>query len=144
MKAIIEKTCLSYTTELPVRIYDLNYGRHVGHPELLRLVHQARIHFFANYSLQEHDIGGLCLLVKTSSINFRNEAFCGDVLKFYISINEIKRASMEMVYEITKGNDAIHLATVKETSLFINNTTRQIFPIPQVIRTIKAMDYAQE
>ncbi|HEX8659636.1 MAG TPA: thioesterase family protein, partial [Hymenobacter sp.] len=35
----------SFTTELPVRITDLNYGGHLGNDALLGILHEARVHF---------------------------------------------------------------------------------------------------
>lgn len=34
-----------FTTQLPVRITDINYGAHLGNDALLGLLHEARIHF---------------------------------------------------------------------------------------------------
>ena len=45
-----------FSTELRVRITDVNYGGHMGNDALLGLLHEARVQFLAHYGLSELDI----------------------------------------------------------------------------------------
>ena len=39
----------AYSTNIPVRITDINYGGHVGNDAILSLIHEARMQFLENH-----------------------------------------------------------------------------------------------
>ena len=41
-----------FSTELRVRITDVNYGGHMGNDSLLGLLHEARVRFLEHYALK--------------------------------------------------------------------------------------------
>ncbi len=53
----------SYTTHIPVRITDLNYGGHVGNDTILSLIHEARIQFLGHYGYGELNMEGVGLIM---------------------------------------------------------------------------------
>jgi acyl-CoA thioesterase FadM len=68
-----------FSTELRVRITDVNYGGHMGNDSLLGLLHEARVQFLAHYGLSELDIGGLWgIIMADSVIVYKSEAFPGE------------------------------------------------------------------
>ena len=71
-----------FTTEIEVRITDLNYGRHLGNDAMLGLVHEARVRFLRAHGLQELDVEGTGLVMIDAAIVYRAEAFAGDRLTF--------------------------------------------------------------
>jgi acyl-CoA thioesterase FadM len=40
----------TYTTEMPVRISDINYGGHLSNDSIVSLIHEARVRFLAQYN----------------------------------------------------------------------------------------------
>ncbi len=46
----------AYSTELTVRIQDINYGSHVGNDAFVSLLHEARIRYFNHLGYSETDI----------------------------------------------------------------------------------------
>ena len=45
-----------FSTEIPVRITDLNYGNHLGNDAILSLLHEARVRFLAYYGWTESSV----------------------------------------------------------------------------------------
>ena len=39
----------TFSTQIPVRITDINYGGHLGNDALLALLHEARVQFLRRY-----------------------------------------------------------------------------------------------
>ena len=70
----------SFTTSIPVRITDLNYGGHVGNDTMLSLIHEARMQFLKQLGYTELEFAGVGLIMADVGIEFKNELFYGDVV----------------------------------------------------------------
>ena len=136
MSELNELTLPEFNIDMDVRITDINYGGHLGHAELIKITHQARLKLFSKYSLKEDDLNGTGIIVKNLSVNYQGEAFFDDTLHISISIDNIDKASCDFLYKITKNLNA-RVATVMEKVLFMNYTTRKIARTPQVILDLK-------
>lgn len=125
-----------FQIEIPVRISDINYGGHLGHTELIKITHHARVKFFADNSLQEQDLNGAGIIVKSIQATYKAESFFDELLHISIYLQKIDKASCEFRYEISK-KDNQEVATVLETVLFMNYATRRIVRVPRVIHELK-------
>ena len=65
----------SFTTNIPVRITDLNYGEHVGNDSVLSIIHEARMQFLRYYGYTEMQFDGVSMIMSDVAIEFRNELF---------------------------------------------------------------------
>lgn len=50
--AIELPTSYLFSTEIPVRVTNLNYGNHVGNDRILSIFHKARIRFYRKLGLK--------------------------------------------------------------------------------------------
>ena len=48
----------SFTTSIPIRITDVNYGGHVGNDTILSLIHEARMQFLKQLGYSELEFAG--------------------------------------------------------------------------------------
>ena len=46
-----------FSTIIPVRITDLNYGNHLANDKVLSIIHESRIQFFQHYGYSELNFG---------------------------------------------------------------------------------------
>lgn len=136
MSKLNDLSLSEFKIDMDVRIMDINYGGHLGHAELIKITHQARLKLFSKYSLKEDNLNGAGIIVRNLSANYQGEAFFDDILHISISIDNIDRASCDFLYKITK-NSNVPVATVMEKVLFMNYTTRKIVRTPQVIFNLK-------
>ena len=109
-----------FEINIPVRISDVNYGKHLGHASLISIIHQARVKFLKYKCLDEMDIDGVSMIVKRIEVDYLGEAFFDEVLKVRVFIKEIDKASLSFFYLVTKGSDAEKVARVSELILFMN------------------------
>lgn len=65
----------SFSTEVEVRIGDINYGGHLGNDALLSLIHEARMRYFAALGYTELSLGGVGTIMADSAIVYKSEAF---------------------------------------------------------------------
>ena len=52
-----------FSTDIMVRITDINYGGHVGNDTILSLIHEARMQFLNSLSYTEMNCGEIALIM---------------------------------------------------------------------------------
>ena len=117
-----------FTTQLDVRVSDLNYGNHLGNDSILSLVHEARMRFLSDAGYSEMNVEGVGLIMADAGIQFKSEAFYGETIQIEIAINDIARVSFDLYYRL-KCNDRI-VAIVKTGMLFFDYENRKIKSVP--------------
>ncbi len=90
-----------FTTEIAVRISDVNYGGHLGNDAVLSLAHEARLQFLKSINCTELNLFGAAIIMGDAAVIYKAESFYGDTLNITISIGEITKISFEIFYEIS-------------------------------------------
>jgi acyl-CoA thioester hydrolase len=122
-----------FTTNIAVRITDINYGNHVGNDALVSIIHEARMQWLAANNFTELDIGGAALIMADLAIEYKAESFYGDILHVAISIGEITRVSFEIFYEITtiRKDKKILVVNAKTGMVCFDYEERKVTRIPE-------------
>ena len=92
----------SFTTEIPVRITDVNYGGHVGNDAVLSIIHEIRVQFLRHHGYKELDLAGVGLIMADVTIEFRSELFYGDTLRASVAASEFSRVGFDLYYKLEK------------------------------------------
>jgi acyl-CoA thioester hydrolase len=127
-----------FTTDIPVRITDINYGNHVGNDALVSIVHEARMQWLASNNFTELNIGGAALIMADLAVEYKAESFYGDTLHVAISIGEITKISFEIFYEIatTRSDKKILIANAKTGMVCFNYEARKVTSVPENFRIL--------
>ncbi|HZG99825.1 MAG TPA: acyl-CoA thioesterase, partial [Flavisolibacter sp.] len=80
-----------FTAQIPIRITDLNYGNHVGNDAILAIIHEARMQFLKSLGYTELQFAGVGMIMSDVGIEFKAEAFYGDVIKAEVGVNNISK-----------------------------------------------------
>ncbi len=131
---LIPPNNFSFSTNIPIRITDINYGGHVGNDTFLSLIHEARIKFLAHYSLTELDFGDASLIMSDISIEYKKELFYRDRLKVYVRITELHRAGFEIFYKMVKNEEELLVAHAQSGMVCYNYAIKKIVALPENIR----------
>jgi len=125
-----------FTTLIPVRITDLNYGGHVGNDTILSLLHEARMQYLHHYGYTELAFAGAGLIMSDVGIEFKNELFYGDTVKASVAIAEMSKVSFELYYKLEKESDGktVIIATAKTGMVCYNYEKKKVTPIPDEVR----------
>jgi acyl-CoA thioester hydrolase len=123
----------SFSTQIAVRISDINYGGHVGNDSILSLIHEARLHFLKSFGYTELEFAGVGLIMADAAIEFKGEAFYGDVLKAYVAVEEISRIGFELYYKLVKGEEETVVAIAKTGMICFDYTRRKVTAVPQEV-----------
>ncbi|WP_415883531.1 acyl-CoA thioesterase [Neptuniibacter sp. QD72_48] len=120
-----------FSTELPVRISDINYGGHLSNDAMLSIVHEARIRFLSHYHYGELDIEGLGLIMTDSAIVYKAEGFHGDQLQIDIALADINKYGFDFFYLITNKKTAVEVAHAKTGVVFFDYDKRSVTAVPE-------------
>ena len=120
----------SFSTDLSVRITDINYGGHLGNAAVLGLVHEARVRFLEHHGFSERDIGGASLIMSDAAVVYRSEGFHGDVIRIDVAAAEFSRTGFDLFFRLTNQSTAQELARAKTGMVAFDYSTRKVCPVP--------------
>jgi acyl-CoA thioesterase FadM len=127
-------TNLPFHTEIPIRIYDINYGGHLGNDAILSIVHEARVQFLQSLGYTELDIEGTGIMMTDAVITYISEGFYGDVLEVEVGVMDFQSANCDFVFRLTNKATGKEVVRAKIGITFINRQTRKISPVPDSFR----------
>ena len=78
----------SFSTDLRIRISDLNYGNHLANQNFLVYAQEARMRFFEKFGLSELDFGGSSLIQADAAIIYKGEGYYGDHLTIKVQAQQ--------------------------------------------------------
>lgn len=119
-----------FSTEIPVRITDLNYGNHLGNDALLGLIHEARMQFLSRWDYTEMDVDGCGLIMADAAIVYKAQAYYGDRLTIRIHVLQTSRKSCDFFYRIEKHSSEV-VALAKTAIVFFDYKQNKPVNIPQ-------------
>lgn len=132
-----------FTINIPVRIYDINYGNHLGHDSLVSILHESRIAFLKQHQLSELDIFGIGWIISNLNIAYKNQAFHGDILTISLAIQNITKTGFEFIHAVKMINHngkEINIADASTKMIFFDYKTNKIQKIPseflEIINTL--------
>lgn len=92
----------TFTTEIPIRITDLNYGGHVGNDSVLSILHEIRMQFLRHHGYTELDLAGTGMIMADVAIEFRSEVFYGESIRASVAAAEFSRVGFDLYYKLEK------------------------------------------
>ncbi|HZG23884.1 MAG TPA: thioesterase family protein [Chitinophagaceae bacterium] len=92
----------TFSTNIPVRISDINYGGHVGNDSILALIHEARVRFLDQFGFKELQVGNGGLIMRDVVIEFKRELFYGDTVKASVKAGDFSTSSFNLFYKLEK------------------------------------------
>lgn len=124
-------TSIHFSTEIQVRISDINYGNHLGNDSLLSLIHEARVRFLLNIGYTEMNIEGSGIIMNDVAIVYKAEAHYGDILQFNISAVDFHRFGCDLVYGITNKESGKEVARAKTGIVFYDYSRKKVVEVPE-------------
>lgn len=124
-----------FSTQIQVRISDLNYGNHLANDKVLTLMHEARVQFLRKYNQTEIQFFDLGLIQADTVIIYKQQAFLGDLLTFDLSVADLSKVGVNIYYKITKEKQEIARAKTnlaffdysKQKLVLLSARTREFF-----------------
>jgi len=127
----------TFTTDLPVRITDLNYGGHVGNDSVLSLIHEVRVQFLRHHGYTELELAGTGLIMSDVTIEFKHEVFYGETLRASVSAAEFSRVGFDLYYKLEKlsGEKWVPVVHARTGMVSYNYALKKIAALPTEVCT---------
>lgn len=119
-----------FSTEISVRIENVNYGGHLGNDSLLSLVHEARLRFLGSHGFTEADVGGVGIIMVDTIVIYKSESFYGDILRFEVAVGNVGKAGCDFFFRITNIATGKDVAHAKTGVVFFDYGARKVAPTP--------------
>lgn len=123
----------SFSTNISVRITDLNYGGHVGNDAFLSLLHEARMQYLHQFGYSEMNVEGVGLIMSDVGIEYKRELAYGDVVKISVAATGFDRLGFDLFYLIeliVEDGENLMAGKAKTGMLCFDYTTKKKASIP--------------
>ena len=125
-----------FSTEISLRISDINYGGHLGHDSILSLAHEARVRFFKSHGFTELNVFGPAMILSDVAINYKSEGFYGDSIIVDIAVCDYLKYGCDLVYRLTEKKTGRVVALLKTGIVFIYYEKREVAPVPKEFKKL--------
>ena len=124
----------TFATDLTLYQSHLNYGGHLDNALLLTLVSEARVRFFKALGYTELDVEGVGILVADAALQYRSEAFHGEVMVVQMAATDLGPKGFDLVWRMTEQVSQREVARGKTGIVFFDYSSRKVAPMPSVCR----------
>jgi acyl-CoA thioesterase FadM len=125
-----------FSTELAVRIGDINYGGHLGNDSVLSMVHEARVRFLKHYGFTEADIDGTGIIMTDAVIIYKAEGFYGNILRIEVDVSDLSKVGCDFIFRLTDKEKGSEIARAKTGVVFFDYERRRIMPVPEKFKNL--------
>ncbi len=120
-----------YTHELSVRVKDLNIGNHLAHDSVISLLHEARAQFFEANNMSELDVEGYGIIMADIGVNYKAEAYFGEILAVEITLGDFSSKGCDMYYRMSSKKTGTVVAIAKTGLVFFDYKAKKPVAVPQ-------------
>jgi acyl-CoA thioester hydrolase len=125
-----------FSTNIKIRITDLNYGGHVGNDTFLSLIHEARQQFLRSFGYGELHFEGAGLIMVNAVIEFKSELNFADEVEIYVAATDFTRSGFDLYYkmEIVRATGNVLAGKAKTGMLCYDYTAKKIVTVPEAAK----------
>ena len=123
-----------FSTEIPIRIGDINRRNHLGHVSFLVIIEEARTRFLQRLGHDKAGTEGVGYVMADLGIMYLGQGHYGQTLKIEVAVTDFTTKSFDMVYKVTDVKTGLELARVKTGLISYDYRQHRAIPIPQDLR----------
>jgi len=126
-----------YSTDITVRVSDLNYGGHVGNDTMLTLLQEARIQFYRTLGFKDETRfeGAVGQIIIDAAVQYKSESFLGDMLEIRIAAEDFTKFGFDLLYEVKNKSTGQEVARAKTGIVCFDYSRRRVTRIPDPLLT---------
>lgn len=121
-----------FTTQIPLRITDMNYGNHLGNDRMLAIAQEVRMQWLQSIGHSELNIGDCGLIMADAMVTYKNEGLYGDILTINLFASEITNLSFDLLFQVrTKRTEKeLLIAQIKTGMVAFDYRQKQVVALP--------------
>ena len=120
-----------FSTELEVRVGDLNYGNHLGNDSVLTLIHEARRRFLTSLGIEEIGADGIGFVIADAGVVYRSQAFYGDKLRIEVAAGDFASRGCDFYYRVSQSADGQTVAEAKTGAVCFDFRAQKTVSFPR-------------
>ncbi len=124
----------AFSTDITLYQLHMNYGGHLDNALLLTLVSEARVRFFKSLGYTELNVEGVGILVADAAVQYRSEAFHGEVMEVSLGAADLASKGFDLVWCIVEKTTRREVARGKTGIVCFDYTSRKVAEIPAAFR----------
>lgn len=125
-----------FSTELEIRISEINYGGHLGNDSVLSLIHEARLRFLKHHGFSEQDVGGYGIIMVDAVIAYKSQGFHGDVLTVAVTVADVSKSGCDFYYHMKNKDSGKEVIRAKTGVVFFDYQQQKVVGVPQIFKAV--------
>ncbi|MEB0140436.1 MULTISPECIES: thioesterase family protein [unclassified Undibacterium] len=121
-----------YTTQLTVRVTDINGANHLGNDSMISMISEARARFLYDFGIRETGLDGIGIIVTDLATTYKAEAHARDQLQFEVGVMDFNRYGGDITFRITRPADGALIAMAKSGFVFFNYAKAAVMAMPPI------------
>ena len=123
-----------FTTDIPIRIGDINRGRHLAHDAALSIMEEARVRFLRSLGYADESIDGASFIVVDAGIIYKKQGSYGQTLRVDIALADFSRKGCDIIFRISDAESGEEMVRGKTGVLFFNYRDQKVVAVPESFR----------
>jgi acyl-CoA thioester hydrolase len=119
-----------FSTEVPIRISDINRGRHLAFHMVLSFTEEARTRFWKFLGYSEENMNDVALIVSDAGIIYKKQGFYGQTLKIEVGLADFHTKGCDMIFRMSNLETGEEMFRAKTGMLFFNYQQQKVVSIP--------------
>jgi len=124
-----------YSTQIKLRISDINYGGHLAHDSILSITHEARVRFLESLGYTAGNIEGPGLILSDAALVYKSEAFYGQTLLVEVAVADFSKNGCDLIYKLSDKKNLKEVARAKTGIVFFDYKKRDICRVPDKFKS---------
>ncbi|MCJ8167862.1 thioesterase family protein [Atopomonas sediminilitoris] len=121
----------SFTTQMQVRITDINAANHLANDAMISMLSEARARYLFALGVDEAPDDGIGVIVTDLATTYKAEAYARDTLAFALGMTDFNRYGADVIFKVTRPSDDQLIAVAKSGFVFFDYAQKRVSPIPE-------------
>jgi acyl-CoA thioesterase FadM len=123
-----------FSTEVRIRIGDINFRNHLGHEGLIGVMHEARAHFLEGLGYFETGSSLPGLILTDIQVAFLRQVIYGQTLRVELAFTGFTDKGFDVIHRVTDVETGDEIARAKIGLLCYDYRQQRTVPAPQHFR----------
>lgn len=123
-----------YTTQLTVRVTDINGANHLGNDSMISMISEARARFLYEFGIRETEQDSVGIIVTDLATTYRAEAHARDQLLFEVGVMDFNDYGGDITFRISRPADQTLVAMAKSGFVFFSYRDKKVISMPLAFR----------
>lgn len=123
-----------FTTEIPVRISDINRARHLGSDRIMPMMEEVRMRYLLSQGYDDGIVEGHSFIMVDAGIVYKKQGYYGQTFVIDMGVADMTSRSFDFVYRARNRETGDEMVRVKTGMLFYDYRNQKVVSVPEGFR----------